>query len=240
MRITIAAALLAVALNAGCRFPDDVEGTLDRVEGGTLRVGVIDNPPWVVLEGGDPRGVEPTLLRRFAAGLDAEIAWFEGTEPDLMEALHGFQLDVVVGGITRSSPYAKEVSITAPYVDTEIQIGVPPGSDIPDDLGGVEIWVQRYSEPAALLKQEEEDALPRFFDRLDEVDGPALLDTYEIDAIDYERTDYILRDDEHAFAVPAGENAFLIELEQFLLDRGEEAEDLLSIEAERSLRERDS
>jgi polar amino acid transport system substrate-binding protein len=227
MRITIAAALLAVVLNVGCRFPDDVEGTLDRVEGGTLRVGVIDNPPWVNLDSGDPRGVEPTLLRRFAAGLDAEIAWYEGTEPDLMEALHGFQLDVVVGGLTRSSPYMKEVALTAPYVDTETQIGVPPGSDIPDDLGGVEIWVERGSEAAALLRQEEDDAVPVYFDRLDEVNGPALLDTYDIDALGYDRTDYILRDDEHAMAVPPGENAFLVELEHFLLDRGDEAETLL-------------
>ena len=66
-----------------------------------------------------------------------------------------------------------------------------------------------------------------FFDSLDEVDGIALLDTYDIDAIGFERTDYILRDDEHAMAVPLGENAFLVELEKFLLDRGEEAEDLL-------------
>jgi polar amino acid transport system substrate-binding protein len=144
-----------------------------------------------------------------------------------MEALHGFQLDVVVGGITRSSPYAKEVSITAPYVDTEIQIGVPPGSDIPDDLGGVEIWVERGSEAAALLRQEEDDAVPLYFDQVEEVDGPALLDTYEIDALGYDRTDYILRDDEHAMAVAPGENAFQVELEYFLLDRGDEAETLL-------------
>jgi hypothetical protein len=30
-----------------------------------------------------------------------------------------------------------------------------------------------------------------------------------------------------------GENAFLVELEHFLLDRGQEAEDLLAAEAER-------
>jgi hypothetical protein len=34
-------------------------------------------------------------------------------------------------------------------------------------------------------------------------------------------------------AVPLGENAFLVELEKFLLDRGEEAEDLLHEEVSR-------
>ena len=36
-------------------------------------------------------------------------------------------------------------------------------------------------------------------------------------------------------AVAMGENAFLVELERFLLDRGEEAEDLLHSEAEREI-----
>jgi polar amino acid transport system substrate-binding protein len=213
---------------AGCDFPADPEDTLDRVSRGTMRVGVIEDPPWVILEHGrEPTGVEPELVRRFAEGIDAEIEWVEGTEADLAAAMGGFQLDLLIGGLTREFPYPKDVALTRPYVDTEIQMAVPPGEELPDELGGVEVYVERSSEPAALLREEEDDAIPVFFDSLDEVDGIALLDTYDIDAIGFERTDYILRDDEHAMAVPLGENAFLVELEKFLLDRGEEAEDLL-------------
>jgi polar amino acid transport system substrate-binding protein len=222
------------ALAAGCQFPADPEGTLDRVEGGTMRVGVIHDPPWVILgEGSDPAGVEPELVRRFAETIDAEIEWVEGTEADLAAAMGGFQLDLMIGGLTREFPYVRDVAMTAPYVDTEIELGLPPGEELPDELGGVEVYVERSSEAAALLREEEDDAVPVFFDSLDEVDGLALLDTYDIDAIDYERTDYILRDDEHAMAVPLGENAFMVELERFLLDRGEEAEDLLHQEVSR-------
>ena len=91
--------------------------------------------------------------------------------------------------------------------------------------------MERSSEAAALLREEEDDAVPVYYDSLSEVDGLALLHTYEIDALGYERSDHILRDHEHAMAAPLGENAFLVELEQFLLDRGEEAEDLLHREA---------
>ena len=219
-----------MALQA-CRYPDDVEGTLDRVEGGTMRVGVVANPPWVVLGQGEPRGVEPELIRRFAEDLDAEIEWVEGTEDDLVEALSGFQVDVVIAGLTRASPYAREVAFTRPYIDTDVEIGVPRGTELPDELGGVEIWVERGSEAAALLRQEEDDAIPLFFKKLSEVDGPALLDTYDIVSLGYERTGYILRDHEHAMAVPPGENAFLIELEHFLLSRKPEAQELLYGEA---------
>jgi polar amino acid transport system substrate-binding protein len=234
--ITLGPCLLALLLAAtGCRFPDDPEGTLDRVEGGMLRVGVIDDPPWVDLSDPEPAGVEPNLIREFAEQIEAEIEWVRGPESELAGAMRGFQLDLIIGGLDRQWPYAKEVAMTRPYVDTEIEIGVPPGTELPDPLGGERIWVKRNSEAAALLKQEEEDAVPVAYDELSQVDGPALLHTYEIDAIGYDRTDYILHDDEHAIATPMGENAFLVELENFLLDRGEEAEDLLHVEAESQL-----
>ena len=199
-----------------------------------MRVGVIHEPPWVILEEGrDPAGVEPELVRRFAETIDAEIEWVEGTEADLAAAAGGFQIDLIIGGLTREFPYVDDVAMTAPYVDTEVELGLPRGEELPDELGGVEVFVERSSEAAALLREEEDDAVPVFFDSLDEIDGLALLDTYDIDAIDYERTDYILRDHEHAMAVPLGENAFMVELERFLLDRGEEAEDLLHQEVSR-------
>jgi polar amino acid transport system substrate-binding protein len=230
--VVLAAALLG-ATAASCQYPRDPEGTLDRVSGGTMRVGVIVDPPWAEFANGEPRGVEPTLIREFARRLDSEIEWVPGSESDLVAAMSGFQLDVIIGGLDRSSPWAREVALTRPYIDTNVEVGVPPGVELPDDLGDEEIWVEASSEAAALLKQEEEDAIPVFFEDLDEIDGPALLDSYDIDAIGYERSSYILRDHEHAMAVPLGENGFLVELEHFLLDRGEEAEALLRREAAR-------
>jgi polar amino acid transport system substrate-binding protein len=232
-RALVVTCLLALAL-AGCEFPADPEGTLERVRGGTLRVGVVHDPPWADTGGGgEPQGVEPELIRRFAESLDAEVEWHEGTESSLAAALGGFQLDVVVGGLTRTFPYPEDAAMTAPYVDTEVHIGLPPGAELPGSLGGVEVWVERGSEPAALLREEEDDAIPVPFDSLAEVDGIALLDSWEVEAIGYEDTDHILRDHEHAMAVPPGENAFMTELESFLLDRGEEAEDILHREAAR-------
>jgi polar amino acid transport system substrate-binding protein len=233
VRAVVAAGLVLCLAAAACDYPRDPEGTLDRVEGGTMRVGVAHNPPWVDLSGPRPEGVEVELIERFAEQLEAEIEWFEGTESDLVEAMRGFQLDVLIAGLTRASLFRKHVALTRPYLDTEIQFAVPPGEELPDDLDGIEIWVEKGSEAAALLQQEEVDATPLHYRTLNEIDGPVLLETYEIDAIGYERTDRIQRDDEHAMAVPMGENAFLLELERFLLDRGEEAGEILAREASR-------
>jgi polar amino acid transport system substrate-binding protein len=232
LRLVSGALLLsAVTLLAACQYPRDVEGTLDRVQGGTMRVGVIEDPPWVTLESRQPGGVEPELIRRFATELNAKIEWVEGSESELVEAMRGFQLDILVGGLTRGSPWQKHVALTRPYIDTNIEFAAPPGEEFPDDLEGVEIWVERYSEAAALLQQEEEETEAIYVDDVRQIKGLALLDSYDIDVIGYEGTDHILRDEEHAMAVPSGENAFLIELEHFLLDRGEEVEPLLLREA---------
>jgi polar amino acid transport system substrate-binding protein len=235
MRLALSLASLVVIFGLyACQYPRDPEGTFDHVQGGKLRVGVIDNPPWVVLSGKRPRGVEPELLREFAAEHDAEIEWIEGTESELMAALVGFQLDVVVGGLTQTSPWAKEVSMTLPYVDTEIVFAVPPGEDL-DELEGAEIWVEENSEAAALLQQEEQAARPRHYEELSEVDGPALMHSYYIEPLGLERAGQIQKDDDHVMAVPPGENAMLVALGDFLFDRTERAEELLAAEAEREV-----
>lgn len=216
--------VIVAPAGSSCQFPGNPEGTLDRVEGGTLRVGVIEDPPWVDLSHPEPRGVEPDLVREFAGELGAEIEWVEETDTELFAALRGFQLDLVIGGLTTASPYAVEAAFTRPDADTEVEIGVPPGAEFTDELGGERIWVRRHSSAAALLKQEEEDAIPIVFDHLRQVDAAALLESWEIEALGYESTDYILRDDEHAFAAAAGENTFLVELEDFLLDRRRQAD----------------
>lgn len=206
---------------------------MDRIEGGTLRVGVIDAPPFTTVRAGRIGGLEAKLIREFAAEHDADVSFAVGTEAELVEALAGFQLDVVIGGLTRQSPYATEVALTRPYMDTQLEIGVQPGTDLPDDLGGTEIWVERGSPAAAQLKQEEEDAIPAFYEKPGEIEGPALVESYELDPLGLESVDYILSDDEHAMAVPMGENALLTELEYFLLDREAYAAKLLAEEVAR-------
>jgi polar amino acid transport system substrate-binding protein len=226
----ISALVLVAGTLAACQYPQDVEGTLDRVQGGTMRVGVIDAPPWASTDKGDPTGVEPELIKRFAEDLDAEIEWYPGTEEELVEAMRGFQLDVIVGGLTRSSPAGTHVALTRPYIDTEIEYGLAPGEDPLEDFDGREVYVVEGSEAAAIMRQEEDDATPVYVESEAELQSPALTDNYWFEPLGLESTDDIKRDDEHAMAVPMGENAFLVELEEFLLARGGEANALLSEE----------
>lgn len=229
MRALLALLLALTAALAGCQYPRDVEGTLDRVEGGVMRVGVSDNEPWVNLDGDEPAGVEPEIVRRFAETIDAEIHWVQGDSEELAEALAGGQLDVLIAGITRKSPLKRVVGLTRPYVDTELLLAHPRGQEMPDEDHDVRIAVQADSLAASLLDHKTDYGLLEL-DSLEGVERPALVWDYWLDDLELESTGEDLIDEEHALAVRFGENAFMVELERFLLDREGEWRDLVDRE----------
>lgn len=218
MRVPCLILLLAAGALAGCQYPRDVEGTLDRVEGGTMRVGVSDNEPWVNLDGPQPTGVEPEIVRRFAASIDAKVEWVQGDSEELVEALETGQLDVVIAGITRTSEYRRKVGLTRPYVDTELLLAHPPGEKMPDEDDGARVAVEADSQAAGLLDHKTDYELDEV-ESLEGVERPALVWDYWLDDLKLESTGEDLIDEEHTIAVRFGENAFLVELERFLLDR---------------------
>ena len=110
---------LSVLLTSCGGFPADPEGTLDRVTGGELRVGVSHSPPYATVDGSnEPAGSEIDLVRDFAASLDADIEWTEAGEESLMDSLHEGELDLVVGGISDKSPWTDKGALTRPYRET--------------------------------------------------------------------------------------------------------------------------
>jgi polar amino acid transport system substrate-binding protein len=232
VRRVLVVCLLAIPI-AGCEFPADPEGTLDRVRGGVMRVGVTPAEPWVKLPAsGPPAGVEVELVQAFADELGATVEWVEGSESDLMEALHGRQLDVVIAGLTRQSEWARSAALTRPYLTTQVVIAAPDAqaaAELSEDLGGERIAVEANSPEASKLQQDT-DAVVVPVDDLTTVDGPAAVPDYLLDDLDLVRTDAELDEHEHAMAVSMGENAFLVALERFLLDREDEAGEILERE----------
>ncbi len=217
----IAAALLLVA--ASCDAPRDPEGTLERVTGGTLRVGVAAAEPWVVL-GGEPAGIEVELVELFAREIGAEIEWVEGTVEELAAAVHVRELDLLVAGLTSSSGVSSEAALTHPYVTTQVVVATPAGETL-RDIVGVEIAVERGTEAAGVL--EKTDAVPVPVDDVTLADGPVVVDDFLLDDLGLEDTGTTLLESDHVMAVPHGENGWLVRLERFLLDHAATVERLL-------------
>jgi ABC-type amino acid transport substrate-binding protein len=105
---------------------------MDHIQGGVVRVGVVEHPPWAVASARGVSGVEPTLVADLARQLHARPAWRLGAESELLEALHDRKLDIVVGGLTSDSPWKSEVALTRPYEggdDAKHVLAVAPGEN---------------------------------------------------------------------------------------------------------------
>ncbi|AJE32032.1 hypothetical protein B842_00880 [Corynebacterium humireducens NBRC 106098 = DSM 45392] len=107
---------LALLLVGCTALPVDVEGTFDRASGGTLVVGVSEHPPWAhVDDEGRVTGSEADLITSFADSIDADIEWTAGPESVLADKVRRGEVDVVVGGLTASSPWMDSMALTRPY-----------------------------------------------------------------------------------------------------------------------------
>ncbi len=220
--------LLACALAiAGCQFPKDPEGTLNKVrDRGTIEVGVTHADPFVNLDGPGPTGVEVELIKEFADHLGVEIEWVEASESQLVELLEGTEIDVMLAGLERQSPLQRKVGFTRPYANVEIVLAVPPDEETPD-IEGLDVLVEENSEAAAIVEKET-DADPIAVPSLTGANGrPVVVEDYLLDELAYRKTGHSLKETEHCLAVTLGENAWLTEIEKWLLDHEELASDLL-------------
>lgn len=214
MRTTITGVAL-LALAAGCGLPRDPEGTLERVRGGTLRVGVAHNPPWASLPAnGEAAGVEPALVRALAAELDARVEWVGGGEHALLHALEQRELDLVVGGLPARHPSSAKLGFSRPYYTDTLAVGVPPGGAAPAGLRRLRVGVERSREGAGAL--EAEGAVPVVLAEPGRFAGPVAAPAWRLEQLGRHATEHVLREEDRVLAAPPGENAWLVRVERFL------------------------
>lgn len=205
--------LLAILVSS-CEVPRDPNNTLTRIRGGILRVGVIHNAPWAIRSAPEHRGAEVALVRRFAAELNAHPLWIWGGEHELINSLEQFQLDLVIGGLVKSSPWGKKVGFTRPFHIDRILVGTPPSTAPLKKIRGVRIAVGTGHVAAAYLEKKKAIALP--LEDPFEANLPVAASQFLLEKSGFTLTSIELHREEHVMAAPPGENAFLMQLENFL------------------------
>jgi polar amino acid transport system substrate-binding protein len=113
-RAVLCSCTLFLLIIGGCGMPRDCAGTYERVQGDTLHVGISENPPWTSFDDSHADGIEVELIESFADQLNAEVVWTCDSESDLFELLERGELDVVIGGLRKSTPWKHRVSLTKP------------------------------------------------------------------------------------------------------------------------------
>ena len=216
--------ILLLLVGWGCdRFPQDPRHTLEHIrERGTLRVGVVDGCPWVAgSTSGAPGGLEGMLLAELADELGVSAEWHWGRANEHFETLARYELDVVIGGFTASNPWSKHVGFTLPYYTGHTIVGVPPGAPQVNDLDGVTVAARPGSGLPSLLRDRGAEVIVR--DTLRGIDHAVAAEAWEIEGLGFRPTEIRLRKHPHVMAVPPGENAWLMHLEDFLLRRTSES-----------------
>ena len=217
MQRHLVVAVVIASICTSCKIPDDPQHTLEHIRGGTMRVGVIENRPWVERINDQPTGVEVELVRQFAQELDAKIEWVWGPENEILKALKHYELDLAIGGLTKSTPWQKEIGITNPYFTDRILVGFPPNlSPIKNaEIEGVQVAVaQENAVVAAYVKKE--DAVPVRVTEPFGANKPVAAPSWQLKHEGFTVTDIELSKEKHIMAVPPGENGWLVRLERFL------------------------
>jgi polar amino acid transport system substrate-binding protein len=210
--------LLAVLMmSAGCGIPKDSDSTLERVRGGTLRVGVVERPPFTQVEHGTPSGPEVELVQELARTLSATVEWTVGAEPRLMEALSHRQLDLVIGGIPADTPYGSHLALSQPYLRARLTVGVPPGQTPPGGLKGQRVAVESGHAAIALL--EKQGAVPEPTKSLSTAPGLRAGMDWQLEAWGYTPLELTLKKEEVLVVAPPGENGWLRQVDLFLRER---------------------
>jgi membrane-bound lytic murein transglycosylase MltF len=111
-----------------CQFPHDPEKSWEKAKTNSLRVGIVDNPPYAEYKNGHPTGKEITLLTNFASQNNLTVEYFHGSESDLIKKLTDYQLDVLVGGFDKKTVWEQKASPTITYDEKHVLL-IPNGEN---------------------------------------------------------------------------------------------------------------
>ena len=211
-----AAVLLTIVLLVGCdRFPRDPDDTLETVLAtGQMSVAVVDNPPWVILDGdAPPSGAEVALVEAFADDLGVEVAWRRLSAFAALEGLAQGELDLAIGGFTEKavSPHAGAAPTYA-YFSDALVVAARPSAEVPSDLEGQVIFVPTDVMAAKLVRDRGAVAVGDMDDQID----LAVVPHWRIESLGFLPTGTKLRQDKHVMAAPQGENGWIMRLDRFL------------------------
>jgi polar amino acid transport system substrate-binding protein len=214
-----AAAALLVLLDAAACTPKDGRGTLARVRGDTIRVGVSENRPWTTLPtGGGAGGIEGALVAELARDLDAKIEWVRAPESQLLEALALHELDLVIGGLTDAMPWKGRVAITRPIYTDTVVVAALPGTPLVRRLDGRIVAVRTADRvTAAFLRAL--GGVPRPMPDLSYAPGLVAAPTWLLPSLGMAPAGITVREARHVLATPPGEDAWKAYVERSLAKR---------------------
>jgi polar amino acid transport system substrate-binding protein len=214
IRPIVVAGLVVVG---ACGLPKDADGTLDRVRGGAMRVGVVVDTPWVTDSAGAAGGVEGALVAQLARELGARVEWVRRPESALLQSLHDRELDLVIGGFTDASPWKAKVALTRPYYTDTVVVAVAHAPDTPTGIQRQPIAVTAGDPLVAVLRGRGATPRPvRDLALLRDSSVAVAAPLWRLDALRRVSLGVVVHEAPHVLALPPGENAWMVFVERLL------------------------
>lgn len=181
-----------------------------------MRVGFVADTPWVTDSSGQAGGIEARFVREIADSLHARIAWVSGTESHLLETLQHRELDLVIGGLTASSPWKKQLGFTLSYYTDSVVVGGPVHESPPQTVKQVTVAVRRGDPVVAQLRKKGANVVVR--DDLDAAWVAVAAPIWQLAKLGRTPNPRLeLAQNKHVLAVSPGENAWMMAVEQTLI-----------------------
>lgn len=120
---------LSLCLAVGCGIPKDSRDTLETARRLTLKVGVMDNPPYSYFDGDIARGTEVEIIKAFAEKENLEVEYVKGSETDLVSKLEKAEIAILVGGFRKNTIWEEKAGLTSPYDEDKHVILIPKGEN---------------------------------------------------------------------------------------------------------------
>src|SRR5215208_89399 len=184
-----------------------------------MRVGVVANPPWVTDSAGVVGGIEGAFVSDLARGLGARLAWVRASESELMAALEGREVDLVIGGFTDAVPWKMKVALTKPYYTDTIVVGLARGEAPQRGIRGATVAVDAHDAEIATYVRAHK-AQPLLVDDLARATTAIAAPVWRLPALGRDPVAGItLHEARHVLAASPGENDWLVHIERLLRER---------------------
>ncbi|WP_439488003.1 transporter substrate-binding domain-containing protein [Algoriphagus sp.] len=111
-----------------CTAPKDPRKSFERATHDGLKVGVVNNPPYVSYDNGEISGSEIDMLHDFAEMENMELQFLKGSESVLIKKLEDAEIHIIVGGFSKKTSWKEKSGQTKPYDGEHVWL-VPMGEN---------------------------------------------------------------------------------------------------------------
>lgn len=211
--------VLCLTLLAGCdSYPKDPDSSLRKAKQSGLRVGAIHSPPWVEVRQGSVTGREAEIVEGFAKSIGSHVEWMTGGESEILPILEQKELQIVIGGLSKETPWRKRVGLTNPYKKESVVVCSTDSTPVPKRIEHLPVAVERGSATIADVKKK--SGVPVIVDSLSGYQGLVAVPEDQMKKVQCGSQKLRLVRHQYVLAVPKGENALLAALESYLNDNG--------------------